>query len=134
MKLRFSELIPEIDLVKSRQPLTLDVFARELLPPILCYYATAVLVISPHTFSIRLALLPITLWGIFRACTQIDVVAGWPEYDRLVYLNQGLVVRFVVLILTHIGPHSNVQLSDYFSNNCLQSMYMDIPTGTISSP
>ena len=27
-----------------------------------------------------------------------DVVAGWEDYERLVYLNQGLLVSFVVRI------------------------------------
>lgn len=99
MQFTLAHLIPEIDLDKSRQPLTLDSFARELLPPLLCYYATAVLVITPRTFATRLSLLPITLWVTFRAATLVDVVAGWPDYERLVYLNQGLLVCFVIHII-----------------------------------
>ncbi len=98
MQLTWTHLIPEIDLDKSRQPLTLDSFSRKLLPSLLCYYATAVLVITPRTFATRLALLPVTLWATFRAATLVDVVAGWEDYERLVYLNQGLLVCFVVRI------------------------------------
>lgn len=66
---------------------------REFLPPILCYYVTAFLVITPNTLPIRLPLLPITLYGAFRCATQLDLAKGHTEEDRLVYLNQGLLVR-----------------------------------------
>ncbi|KAF8962734.1 hypothetical protein BDZ97DRAFT_1905135 [Flammula alnicola] len=87
----------EQDLAQTRKPLSWNTFSREVLPPLLCYYATAVLVLAPHTFPIRLALLPISLWGAFRVSTHIDLVAGYADHDRLIYLNQGLVLVTTVL-------------------------------------
>ena len=74
-------------------------FITELLPPLVCYYATAILVLLPGTLPIRLALWPITIWTAFRASTQLDLAAGWPSEERLVYMNQGLLVRFILALL-----------------------------------
>lgn len=71
------------------------------------YYVTAVLVILPGTFPLRLALLPVTLWLAFRAVTSIDVGAGLFGSDpRYEFLGYGLGVshcilelRFTILIL-----------------------------------
>lgn len=86
-----------VSLPSARRPLTSQSFLTELLPPILCYYATAVLVLLPRTFPIRLALLPISLWAAFRAATTIDLAQGYNE-DGLAYLNHGLLVRFSQLL------------------------------------
>ena len=72
----------------DRRPITIQSFTQDLLPALLCYYATAVLVILPNTFRIRLALLPITLWAAFRAGTQVDLVAGYEHEKRLAWVNQ----------------------------------------------
>ena len=76
----------------TRQPLSVQ-SSKLLLAPLLCYYSTAIFVILPRTFLIRLAILPITLFYAFRASTQLDLAAGYGDDDRLAYLNQGLLVR-----------------------------------------
>ena len=81
----------------DRRPITIQNFAQDILPAFLCYYATAVLVIVPNTFRIRLALLPITLWAVFRAGTQVNLVAGYEQEKRLAWVNQEVTVgRFLV--------------------------------------
>lgn len=72
-------------------PLTLHSFFLVLLPPLLCYYITALLVLLPHTLLLRIALLPLTLSLALRAATQVDLTLGH-DSDRLPYLNQGLAV------------------------------------------
>jgi hypothetical protein len=69
---------------------TLQSFIHDLLPPFLCYYVTAVLVLLPRTLVVRLTLLPLTLWLAFRGGIRLDLSSGC---DRLVYLNIGLAVR-----------------------------------------
>ena len=76
----------------TREPLTGQSFLRDLLPSFLCYYATAVLVLLPHTLFIRLALLPLTLCMAFRGATRVDLASQF-DNERLVYFNQGLLVR-----------------------------------------
>ncbi|CAA7265531.1 unnamed protein product [Cyclocybe aegerita] len=91
-----SELVPE---PTSRHALSFRAFTHELLPPILSYYVAAILVLLPHTFAIRLALLPITLWSAFHGATQLHLVAGYVHEERLVYLNQGLLLTFTTLAM-----------------------------------
>ncbi|KDR76355.1 hypothetical protein GALMADRAFT_247761 [Galerina marginata CBS 339.88] len=87
----------------TRHPLSWPTFTRDCLPPILLYYVTALLVITPRTFPIRLALLPITLYAAFRCATHIDLVKGYPDEEHLVYLNQGL-----VLAMTTLGTRASI--------------------------
>jgi hypothetical protein len=55
-----------------RQPLTGAAF----FPYYLTFYAMAVLVILPHTFIIRLSLLPFVLWQAWRCAVGLDLSAG----------------------------------------------------------
>ena len=75
----------------TRRPLSGE-SSELLLTPLLCYYITAILVILPRTFLIRLAILPITLFYAFRASTQLDLAAGYGDDGRFAYLNQALLV------------------------------------------
>jgi len=90
------ELIPP---ASARQPLSAQTFTRDFLPAVVCYYATAVLVLIPRTFAIRLALLPVTLAAAFRAGTQLDFAAGYPNEEQLAYLNQGLTLAMTTLCM-----------------------------------
>ncbi|KAH9481575.1 hypothetical protein JR316_0006102 [Psilocybe cubensis] len=81
----------------SRQPLTVHTFTQDILPPILFYYLTGLLVLIPRTYPIRLALLPITLYTTFKASTQIDLAKGYAEEPSLVYMNQGLLLAMITL-------------------------------------
>jgi hypothetical protein len=74
----------------TRQHLAFHSFCYVLLPPFLCYYVTAVLVLIPETHIFRLAILPGTLYLAFRGATQIDMSFG---DNRFLYLNQGATVR-----------------------------------------
>ena len=53
------------------------------MPAALAYYVAAVLVLLPGTRPIRLTLMPLILWSLFRAATSIDIGAacGDPGYD-----------------------------------------------------
>ncbi|KAF8905033.1 hypothetical protein CPB84DRAFT_1727385 [Gymnopilus junonius] len=101
----------------TRQPLTWHSFAREFLLPILCYYVTALLVITPRTFFIRLALLPISLYSAFRCATRLDLVKGFPDEERIVYVNQGLLLAMttlatrVIIWTCQLEPYHRVKYS-----------------------
>ena len=84
----------------TRRPLSVQSSAL-LLAPLFCYYLTAVLVILPRTFLLRLAILPITLFYAFRASIQLDIAAGCSGDPRLTYLNQNFLVRNNFLALSH---------------------------------
>ncbi|KAF5373308.1 hypothetical protein D9615_007403 [Tricholomella constricta] len=84
-----------------REPLTLLSFFRDIAAPLLCYYATAVLVLTPNTLAIRLAVLPLSLWTFFNGATRVDVVKTYND-ERLAFLNQGLVIIFTALSMRMI--------------------------------
>ncbi|GLB41664.1 putative membrane bound O-acyl transferase family protein [Lyophyllum shimeji] len=88
-----ADLIPPPD---TREPLTLITFFRDLVAPLLCYYATAVLVLLPNTLVIRLAVLPLSLWTFFNGATRLDIVKAYNN-ERLAYLNQGLVIIYTAM-------------------------------------
>ncbi|KAJ8456486.1 hypothetical protein ONZ45_g18700 [Pleurotus djamor] len=90
-----SDFIPSTDI---RKPLSPQTFIEDLLPPIICYYATAVLVLIPNTLIVRLAFMPVTLWSIFRASTTVDVVKSFDD-DRLIHWNQGIVLVFTTMAM-----------------------------------
>ena len=56
----------------SRQPFTTAAF----LPLYSLHYVLAVLAILPHTFILKLALLPILLWQAWKCATGLDFSAG----------------------------------------------------------
>ena len=58
-------------------------------------HITALLVLLPRTLSLRIALLPLSLYLAFRCVTQLDLSLGH-DSDRLAYLKQSLAVRDVV--------------------------------------
>jgi len=43
-----------------------------LFPLLLCHYAQAVLVILPNTFLVKLSLLPLILWQVWRCAIGFD--------------------------------------------------------------
>ena len=81
--------------MNTRQPLSVQ-SVHLFLTPLLCQYATAILVILPRTFFLRLAILPITLFCAFRASTQLDLAPG---DARFAHLNHTYVVRSSFLLL-----------------------------------
>ncbi|KAF4614240.1 hypothetical protein D9613_007731 [Agrocybe pediades] len=88
----------------TRLPLTLGTFTSSILPPIVCLYATALLVLLPRTLWIRLALWPITLYLAFRASITVDMVKGLPlDPDDFAYMNQVL-----VLAMANVGMLSSI--------------------------
>ena len=56
----------------SRQPFTTAAF----LPLYSLHYVLAVLAILPRTFILKLALLPILLWQVWKCATGLDLSAG----------------------------------------------------------
>jgi hypothetical protein len=87
----------------SRQPYT----AAAFLPLFTCHYVLAVLAILPHTFILKLALLPVILWQAWNCAVGLDLSAGvanslgLESSGRVRHLNFAFVVRFLV---THIVP------------------------------
>ena len=81
----------------SRQPFTTAAF----LPLYSLYYVLAVLAILPRTFILKLALLPIFLWQVWKCTTGFDLAAGLANSlglestDRVLPFNFGFVVRFL---------------------------------------
>ena len=113
-----------------RYPLSVQSSAL-LLAPLFCYYLTAILVILPRTFLLRLAILPITLFYAFRASIQLDIAAGCGGDPRLTYLNQCLLVRnnflalsYLVLILQSIVDNDRPRHASH---------HMDIPTEALQT-
>jgi hypothetical protein len=80
----------------ARQPFTTAAF----LPLYFLYYVLAVLAILPRTFILKLALLPIFLWQVWKCTTGLDFSAGLAislgleSPDRLRHFNFVFVVRF----------------------------------------
>jgi hypothetical protein len=80
----------------SRQPFTTTAF----FPLFSLHYALAVLAILPHTFILKLALLPIVLWQAWKCAVGLDLSVGLANLldiessARLRYFNFLFVVRF----------------------------------------
>ncbi|KAG2071479.1 hypothetical protein BDR04DRAFT_1231095 [Suillus decipiens] len=66
-----------------RVPLTTETFASGLLPPVICYFVTAFLVLQPRTQLARIVLWPITAGLAFRAATSLDMCTGQPDLGIL---------------------------------------------------
>ena len=80
----------------SRQPFTSAAF----LPLYFLYYVLALLAILPRTFILKLALLPIFLWQVWKCATGLDFAValahsfGLESPVRVCGFNFGFVVRF----------------------------------------
>jgi len=80
-----------------RQPFTGAAF----FPFYSSYYAMAVLVILPHTFILRLSLLPFVLWQAWRCAVGLNFSAGLAlslgvkNGERLNHWNFAYLVRFM---------------------------------------
>jgi len=79
----------------ARQPFTVAAF----LPLCACQYLLAVLAILPHTYVLRLAIVPVVLWQAWYCAVGLDFSAalakslGRDSVDRLNHWNYGYVVR-----------------------------------------
>jgi len=79
----------------ARQPFTVAAF----LPLCVCQYLLAVLAILPHTYVLRLALVPVVLWQAWYCAVGLDLSAalakslGRDSVGRLNHWNYGYVVR-----------------------------------------
>ncbi|KZP05846.1 hypothetical protein FIBSPDRAFT_966928 [Athelia psychrophila] len=93
-----SSLIPPAN---TRLPVTTDVFLTKLLPPVVAYYLTAVLVILPGTFFLRVAILPLTLWFAFHAVTSVDIALTFGELG-FKCLDFGLGLNMIILAMRMI--------------------------------
>ncbi|KAG1887647.1 hypothetical protein F4604DRAFT_1570826 [Suillus subluteus] len=72
-----------LHLPTARVPVTAATFASGVLPPVVCSFATAFLVLLPRTQPVRIVLWPITAILAFRAATSLDVSMGEPKYNFL---------------------------------------------------
>jgi hypothetical protein len=82
-----------------RQPLTGTAF----FPLYSSHYAMAVLVILPHTFILRLSLLPFVLWQAWRCAVRLNFSAGLAlslgvNGEKLNFWNFAYVVRLLLFV------------------------------------
>jgi hypothetical protein len=63
-----SSYLPAVPDASLRRPLTLT----DVVPVVLCYYAHAVMAMLPHTFWLRVALLPVTIWLAWDKGVTLD--------------------------------------------------------------
>jgi hypothetical protein len=93
----------------SRQPLT----TAAILPLTLLYYVLAVLTILPHTFILKLALLPVILWQAWKCAVGLDLSVGLANLlgiessAGLRYSNFLFVVRFCCRAYSPSPPPSH---------------------------
>ena len=91
-----SAFLPSPPNPASRQPFTTAAF----LPLYLLLYVLAVLAILPHTFILKLALLPAILWQAWKCAVGLDFSLwlansmGLESPARLCYFNVAFMVRF----------------------------------------
>ncbi|KAI0067200.1 hypothetical protein BV25DRAFT_1789320, partial [Artomyces pyxidatus] len=92
--------LPNVPDPGLRQPITV----RAVAPLFLCYYAQAVLAILPHTFLLKLALLPLTCWNAWHAAVDYDLAAGAasglkvPNPERVVCWNYAYVIATITMV------------------------------------
>jgi hypothetical protein len=93
----FSAFLPDPPDPASRQPFTTAAF----FPLFAGHYVLTVLAILPHTFVLKLALLPVVLWQIWHSAVGLDFGAGMANWlgvessARLRHFNFMFVVRGV---------------------------------------
>jgi hypothetical protein len=75
----------------DRIPITLAAFVSDIIPHYLCFYGTALLALRPNTFTIRLAVLPVTLWTAFRLAKTYDFTQG-SDAPEIRWMNFGFCV------------------------------------------
>jgi hypothetical protein len=63
----------------ARAPLTIENFVFNVVPPVVCYFITAFLVLLPRTQPIRVAIWPITAFLAFRAAGSLDMSMASPK-------------------------------------------------------
>ncbi|KAJ3965620.1 hypothetical protein EV361DRAFT_640856 [Lentinula raphanica] len=78
----------------TREPLSLSSFLFILVPPIIGYYAVAVLVCLPNTENHRVGLITPVLLLAYRAATTLDLSFN---NERLAYLNKGLILAMTTI-------------------------------------
>jgi hypothetical protein len=95
----------------ARVSLTTENFVSSVIPPVVCYFTTAFLVLLPRTQLIRVALWPITAFFAFRAATSLDLSMAQP---KLQFLNIDLQVSSPRTQITRCSVNLVLQLSMFF--------------------
>jgi hypothetical protein len=100
-----SEYLPNPPDPTSRQPFTTSAF----LPLWACHYLLAVLAILPHTYTLRLAMVPVMLWQALNCAVGLDFSAGVAkslgrDVDRLNHWNFAYGVRIPFLSAKRLLP------------------------------
>uniref|UniRef100_A0A8H7XJE5 Uncharacterized protein n=1 Tax=Psilocybe cubensis TaxID=181762 RepID=A0A8H7XJE5_PSICU len=83
----------------TRGLLTPTTVTFDLLPALVLYYVIALLVLIPDTMFLRLALLPVNLYALFRMSTKIDLAKGLADEQRLAYFNHALILATVTIAI-----------------------------------
>ncbi|KAG2085290.1 uncharacterized protein F5147DRAFT_782105 [Suillus discolor] len=90
-------MLPLLDVLRlptTRVLLTTETFVSRVLPPVVCYFATAFLVLLPRTQPVRIALWPITAILALRAATSLDMSMG---QQKLALLNMQLQISMMYI-------------------------------------
>lgn len=80
---------------EDRVPITPARFVCGVLPAYVCYYAMAVMALTPNTRLIKLSFLPVGCYLAFKAATMYDLSGGDPAQK---FQNFGQCVRRVIAL------------------------------------
>ncbi|KAK0469043.1 uncharacterized protein EV420DRAFT_1257359 [Desarmillaria tabescens] len=88
----------------SRQSLNWSSFATILLPSLVCYYVSAVLIIRSYPFLVRLLVLPVTLCMLYRCSVSLDLsrLNGSERNEWLNYWNEALLLGMTLFSMRAI--------------------------------
>ncbi|KAF8135102.1 hypothetical protein EV363DRAFT_1322500 [Boletus edulis] len=89
-----------LGLPSTRIPNDSTVFVSHVLPPVVFYFALAVLAVTPQTHAVRVALWPLIVLSALRAVLSVDMSHGEPEYS---FLNTILVLLMVSGTVRSLG-------------------------------
>ncbi|KAF8135099.1 hypothetical protein EV363DRAFT_1257078 [Boletus edulis] len=67
----------------TRIPIDSTTFISHVLPPVVFYFASAVLAVTPQTHAVRVALWPVIALLALRTVLSVDMSCGKPEYSVL---------------------------------------------------
>lgn len=84
-----SSLRGALGLPATKVPISIITFASYVIPPLVCYFAVALLAVTPQTHAVRVALWPVVALLAFRTVVSVDMSRGIPE---LKFLNIDLLV------------------------------------------
>jgi hypothetical protein len=79
MSFATSSLSDVLQIPPTRAPINSTNFVLYVLPPVLSYFAVAILAVTPQTHSLRVALWPLVALLTLRAAMSLDMSFGIPQ-------------------------------------------------------